>query len=169
SRSAILHITVLDPGGTLATQALVYTLPNSEIRKVSGGWQAEISSERLSSDKKVTVYAEISDKNFKEKAEVEAIPGKHVTVEIKFTPPPEAEVSGRVVDEAGKPVQGVTVLIVGFENEAVTTSEEGLFRLPAHAASGAQVHIRAQKTGMKETTLWHLAGELMEIMIRKGE
>lgn len=167
--SATLHITVLDPEGSLEDDAHVTTSPGGEIRKTDGGWQAEIPSERLSSDNRVTVYAEAADKGFKGKADAEAVGGKHVAVEIRLIPPPEAEVSGRVVDESREPVSGAKVSVTGFENEAVTTAADGLFRLPAHAPDGDQVRIRVHKQGMKETTLWHIAGEPLEIMVRKGE
>jgi hypothetical protein len=63
---------------------------------------------------------------------------------IHLTADTSATIGGVVLDAHGKSVAGATVSIPGH-TEAVETDKMGNFTLPAHAATGQIVQLRAQK------------------------
>jgi hypothetical protein len=69
------------------------------------------------------------------------------------------QVRGIVADESGKGIAGALVSVVGYQNEAVKTTEGGNFTLPAHAADGQQVLLHAEKEGHEAANQWHPAGD----------
>jgi hypothetical protein len=66
------------------------------------------------------------------------------TVEIQLDRDASATVRGIVVDERGRSVAGADVSVPGYTDVAIT-DRMGNFMLPAHAADGQIVRVRAQK------------------------
>jgi sugar lactone lactonase YvrE len=74
-------------------------------------------------------------------------------------------VRGDVIDEHRRSVVGARVSIVGYPDVAVT-NEEGNFVLPAHAADGQIVQVRAQKDQLVGTMAVP-AGRPVELVVRR--
>ena len=66
------------------------------------------------------------------------------TATIRLHHPPNATLRGTVQDQRGRSVAGAQVAISGYP-DVVTTDVMGNFALPAHAAEGQVVTVRAQK------------------------
>ena len=81
-----------------------------------------------------------------------------MTATVPLRADTSALVRGIIVDSAQRALAGVRVSIVG-QSESVMTKEDGAFSLPAHAADGQQVQLRAEKTGIPPVTQWHQAGD----------
>ena len=86
-------------------------------------------------------------------------------MEIQLEKDTSAVVRGDVLDEHGRLVAGARVSIPGYPDVAVT-NEEGNFVLPAHAADGQIVQVRAQKDNLVGT-LSVPAGKAVELVVKR--
>lgn len=86
-------------------------------------------------------------------------------MEIQLEKDTSAMVRGDMVDEHGRSVAGARVSIPGYPDVAVT-DEMGNFVLPAHAADGQIVQVRAQKDKLVGT-LSVPAGKAVELVVKR--
>jgi hypothetical protein len=57
------------------------------------------------------------------------------------------------------------VSVIGYGEEAVTTSTDGSFVLPAHAAIGQSVRLHVEKEGYVPVDQYHPAGDEPAVII----
>ncbi len=75
------------------------------------------------------------------------------------SPTPPVLIGGIVVDIDGQAVAGARVSVMSYGEESVITGEDGQFVLPAHAAYGNEVHLRAEKADYLPAEEWPFAGD----------
>jgi hypothetical protein len=114
---------------------------------IKGGWQIDINPASVPADRKLTIWATKDNGILKGSAEYVLGDDYNPTVFVKLQKDDSAKVIGQVNDSKGQPLSGAVVYINGYQYEKVTTSETGLFELPAHAAGNEHVHLFVQKPG----------------------
>lgn len=81
----------------------------------------------------------------------------------------ETTIGGMTVDVANRAVAQVKVFVLGYSTEAFTTQDDGTFVLPAHAAKGESVHVRAEKPGWEPVEEYPYAGDhTVKLLMRKA-
>lgn len=148
-----VRVTVLDPSGTPVENAKVWSSIGGEPKKVPGGWEFELPAASAAA---ATFYASVAESFLTGKTEVDV--AKTRTAAIQLARDASAVVRGAVLDARGAGVAGARVSVAGYDAEAVRTGEGGGFQLPAHAAAGQQVLMRAEKAGYAPASQWHPAG-----------
>jgi hypothetical protein len=124
--------------------AQVISSNGGEPKKIEGGWEFDIPPQSRPADGKLKLFA--SEKNAFLAGNSTLVLDKDYfpTVEIQLDRDTSAIVRGVVIDEHSRSVAGAHVSIPGYPDVA-TTDEMGNFVLPAHAADGQIVRLRAQK------------------------
>ena len=59
----------------------------------------------------------------------------------------------------GQPIEGASVSVFGYEDEAVATSPTGNFEIEAHSLIGLQVRITAAKEGYAPVPRFYRVGD----------
>ncbi len=152
------RVTVIGPRGTPVDDAKVWSSIGGEPKKVSGGWQFDIPEASIQEDRTVAFYASRESGFLFGKREVH-LRDLNSAIAVKLERDESASVRGVVVDATGNAVSGARVSVAGYGKEAVATEENGSFTLPAHAAEGQQVLLRAEKEGYEAASQWHPAGD----------
>jgi len=152
------RVTVVGPTGTPVENAKVWSSIGGEPKKVSGGWQFDIPEANVPADRTVTFYASRKSEFLNGKQEVR-IQDLNAAITVELKPDKSATVRGVVVDVNDDAVSGARVSVTGHGKDAVVTDSSGSFSLPAHAANGQEVLLRAQKEGYETATQWHPAGD----------
>ena len=153
-----MRVNVTDPKGRAIADAVVTNSLGNHADKKVGAWQFEIPKQVLPADGRVTVYASVPDAFLHGAKDVVLDGDLYPAVTVIVGPDEAARVRGIVQDPAGKALAGVRVSVEGYGGESLVTDDTGSFALPAHAADGQQVALRAEKAGYQPTTLWHPAG-----------
>lgn len=132
-------------GESLVPDANVISLNGGEPKKIDGGWEFDIPPQSRPADGMLKLFA--SEKNSFLAGSSTLVLDKDYfppTVEIQLDRDTSAIVRGVVIDEHNRSVAGAHVSIPGYPDVAIT-DEMGNFVLPAHAANGQIVRLRAQK------------------------
>lgn len=150
-----IRVTVLDPQGLPVDDAEVHS-PRGEVQKVSGGWEIELPVASKPEGGEIEVWASKPAAFLKGESLVKLGKDFRTGVTIRLEPLPPVKVHGTVVDDTGRPISGARVRVSGHEKSVVTGSD-GQYELPAQAAEGQSVRLRATKDGL-EADQWHPAG-----------
>jgi len=160
-----IRATVLGPGRmpVPVDDAKPWSSLGGEPKQVAGGWQFDIPTASRPRDGQVTIYAQRD--SCRGNTSLHLKDDFNPACTIKLICDTGAEVRGIVEDDSGTAVEGVQVSVVGYGQEAVTTTSAGSFTLPAHAAQGESVRLHAQKLGYTSTNQDHPAGGLPATLI----
>jgi hypothetical protein len=139
-----VRVVVLGTDKMPDNDAQVISSNGGEPKQVEGGWEFDIPPQSRPADGKLKLFA--SEKNAFLAGNSTLVLDKDYfpTVEIQLDRDTSAIIRGDVIDEQRRPVAGAHVWIPGYPDDAVT-SVRGNFALPAHAADGQIVRLRAQK------------------------
>jgi len=151
-----IRVTVLDAQGFPVDDATIHS-PRGEVQKVASGWEIALPVASKPEDGELVVRASKPEAFLKGESTVELGKDFQPSVTIRLEPLPPDTVHGTVVDASGRSISGARVWIAEHE-ESVVTGPDGQFELPAHAAEGQSVRLRATKDGL-EADLWHPAGK----------
>ena len=164
-----VRVNVLDAQGSQVNGAEVISSIGGEKQKIQGGWQFVIPEGQVPADKQATFRAEQKNAFLRGDSTITLGSDHNPSIEITLVPDRSATISGLVVDENNNAITGALVFVVGYDAEAITTSETGGFTLAAHAADGQEVQLRAQKGGHKGMTELHPAGSLPVTLLLERE
>jgi len=160
----IVRVFVLGVDKQPVDDALVTSSNGGEAKKIQGGWEFDIPPQSRPADSKLKLFA--SEKNAFLAGNSTVVLDKDYfpAVEIQLERNTSSVVRGVVIDEHRRSVVGAHVSIPGYPDVAVT-DEMGNFVLPAHAADGQIVQVRAQKDQLVGT-LSVPAGKPVELVLR---
>ena len=146
--------------------AQVISSNGGEPKKVEGGWEFDIPPQSRPADGKLKLFA--SEKNaFLAGSSTLALDKDYFpTVEIQLDRDTSATVRGDVIDEHRRSITGARVSIPGYSDVAVT-DEMGNFILPAHAADGQMVRLRAQKDQLTADVSVPAGNAPVELILRR--
>jgi hypothetical protein len=135
---------VLRPDKSPVDDARVISSNGGEPKKIEGGWEFDIPPQARPADGKLRLFA--SEKNaFLAGSSTLVLDRDYFpTVEIQLERDTSAIIRGDLIDEHRRPVAGAHVWIPGYSDDTLS-DERGNFALPAHAADGQMVRLRAQK------------------------
>jgi hypothetical protein len=136
-----------------------------EPKKVEGGWEFDIPPQSRPADGKLKLFASEQNAFLAGSSTLVLDKDYFPTVEIQLERDTSATVRGDVIDEHRRPVAGAHVWIPGYSDDAVT-DERGNFVLPAHAADGQIVRLRAQKD-QATADISTPAGASAELMLKR--
>jgi hypothetical protein len=139
-----VRVTVLGTDKQPVDDARVTSSNGGEPKKVEGGWEFDIPPQTRPADGKVTLSASVRSAFLAGRSTLILEKDYFPTTEIQLARDTSAMVRGVVIDGHRRSVAGAHVSIPGFPDIGVT-DEMGNFLLPAHAADGQMVHLRAQK------------------------
>ena len=161
----IVRVFVLGVDKQPVDDALVTSSNGGEAKKIQGGWEFDIPPQSRPADSKLKLFA--SEKNAFLAGNSTVVLDKDYfpAVEIQLERNTSSVVRGVVIDEHRRSVVGAHVSIPGYPDVAVT-DEMGNFVLPAHAADGQIVQVRAQKDQLVGT-LSVPAGRPVELVVRR--
>lgn len=160
-----VRVVVLKPDQSLGDDAQVRSSTGGELKMVEGGWELDIPPQTRPADGKVVLFASLEDEFLKGNGTLVLGQDYYPTVTIQLVADTSAVVRGIVVDENLVAIAGATVSIAGYSDEAVS-DRMGNFALPAHAAKGQMVEIRAQK-GRLVGRLSAPAGKVVEVILSR--
>jgi hypothetical protein len=161
----IVRVFVLGLDKQPVEDASVTSSNGGEAKKIQGGWEFDIPPQSRPADGKLKLFA--SEKNAFLAGNSTLVLDKDYfpAAEIQLEQDTSAVVRGDVIDEHGRSVVGARVSIPGYPDAAVT-DDMGNFVLPAHAADGQVVQVRAQKDQLVGT-LSVPAGKTVELVIKR--
>jgi len=161
----IVRVFVLGVDKQPVDDALVTSSNGGEAKKIQGGWEFDIPPQSRPADSKLKLFA--SEKNAFLAGNSTVVLDKDYfpAVEIQLERNTSSVVRGVVIDEHRRSVVGAHVSIPGYPDVAVT-DEMGNFVLPAHAADGQMVQVRAQKDQLVGT-LSVPAGRTVELVVKR--
>jgi hypothetical protein len=139
-----VRVVVLGLDGLPVTDAKVVCSTGGEVKKTDAGWEFDIPPQTRPPDGKIVLFASSQKAFLKGSSTLSLGQNYFLTSEIQLTADTSAVVRGIVMDEHRKAVSAATVSISGYP-EVVMTDQTGTFVLPAHAAEGQVVQLRAQK------------------------
>ena len=139
-----IRISVLGPDHSPIVNAHVSSSIGGEPKKVEGGWEFDIPPQTRPADDKVVLFATVEDAFLSGSYTLFLDQDYYPTAMIQLTSDTSAVIRGIIVDQHRRSVGGVSVAIPGYPDVAVT-DKMGNFILPAHAAVGQIVQVRAQK------------------------
>jgi hypothetical protein len=160
-----VRATVVGLNGSPIEDARVWSDLGGEPKRVSGGWEFAVPAENLPEDSMMTVFAEHPATFSRARESFQLRNTSSVSLSLQLQRDTSAEIRGTVVDETGRSIGDVRVSVAGYANEAVLTGQGGGFRLPAHAANGQQVLLRAEKQGFRSTSIHHPAGGMPATLV----
>jgi len=158
-----LRVTVVNPQNVPVEDARVWSSFGGEPKRVAGGWEFDIPEESKPKEGKLTVHASKESAFLTGQAELTLGNDRNPAVTINLKRDDSAKIRGQVVDVKNRSVAGARVFVIGYEAESVLTKEGGNFELPAHAATGQEVFLHAEK-GNLAAKLWYPAGEAPAII-----
>lgn len=153
-----LRVLVLGTSGAPVEDARIWTSVGGETKKVSGGWEIDIPWSSRPAGGKTTIYASKESAFLVGSQEVSLGESLTSSATLRLAPGHFQSVRGVVVDPEGRSLGDVRVSVVGYGEDGVKTGANGEFFLPAHAADGQIVQLRAEKVGYLATTQFHPAG-----------
>lgn len=139
-----VRVVVLGPDKSPIEDAHVSSSTSGEPKKVESGWEFDIPPQTRPADGKVVLFASVKNAFLAGSSTLVLAQDYYPTITIQLTTDTSAMLRGVVVDEHRRSIAGATVSIVGYTDVA-TTDDMGNFVLPAHAAEGQIVQVRAQK------------------------
>jgi predicted secreted protein len=153
-----VRVSVIDLEQTLVEEAEIRSLPSGEVKKVSGGWEIDISAANKPANGVISIYVSKPSAFLKGQANLRLDKDPNPTVEIHLRSDTSARVKGKVMDSGGQAIAGAWVNVIGYERERVKTGPGGEFDLPAHKAEGQSVRLHAEMEGYTPEDQHHLAG-----------
>lgn len=153
-----VRVNVIDETGKPISAAEVTDSLGDAASSRVGAWQFEIPRQRRPADGKVTVFASIPSAFRHGSSELVLADDLFPSVSVTVQPDPGSTVSGIVSDAAGRPLSDAAVIVEGHDDERVVTTIDGTFTLPAHAAAGQQIMLRAEKRGFATSRQLEPAG-----------
>ena len=154
-----VRVVVLDDRQMPTNDAKVTCSIGGEVKKVEGGWECDIPAKSKPADGKMQAYAAVPDAFMTGHAELELKDDYSPATTIQLKQDTSALVLGIVTDESNQAIEGARVGVVGYDAEAVVTTDGGSFLMPAHKAKGQQVQLYAFKQGfIAGPPEWHQAG-----------
>jgi hypothetical protein len=161
-----VRVVVLGTNKLPDNDAQVISSNGGEPKKVEGGWEFDIPPQSQPADGKLKLFA--SEKNAFLAGSSTLVLDKDYfpTVEIQLDRDTSATVRGNVVDEHRRSVVGASVSIPGYTDVAVTDAM-GNFVLPAHAADGQIVRLRAQKDQLTAEVSIPAGDASVELMLKR--
>lgn len=160
-----VRISVLGIDKQPVNDALVISSIGGEPKKVEGGWEFDIPPQTRPADGKVILFASMKNAFLTGSSTLVLGRDYYPTATIQLATDTSAVLRGIVVDEHRRSVAGAQVSIPGYPDVAVTDNL-GNFVLPAHAADGQIVHVRAQKAELAGT-LSVPAGQSVEVIVKR--
>lgn len=161
----IVRVFVLGTDKQPVDDAQVTSSNGGEAKKIQGGWEFDVPPQSRPADGKLKLYASKKSSFLAGNSALILDKDYFPAVEIQLEQDASAVVRGDVIDERGRTVSGARVSIAGYPDIAVT-NEEGNFALPAHAADGQIVQVRAQKDRLVGT-LSVPAGKTVELVVKR--
>jgi hypothetical protein len=161
-----VRVVVLGTDKLPDNDAQVISSNGGEPKKVEGGWEFDIPPQSRPADGKLKLFA--SEKNAFLAGSSTLVLDKDYfpTVEIRLDLDTSAIVRGDVIDERRRSVAGASVSIPGYSDVA-TTDAMGNFVLPAHAADGQVVRLRAQKGQLAADVSVPAGNAPVELMLKR--
>lgn len=151
-----VRVTVLGPDQSTVEDAEVRSSIGGESKIVQGGWEFDIPPQTRPADGKLMFFASEKDAFQTGSSTLVLDRDYFPTTTIQLSSDTSALIRGNVVDVHGRSVAGAKVSVLGYSDVDVT-GEAGAFVLPAHAADGQIVQVRAEK-GLLVGTLSAPAG-----------
>jgi hypothetical protein len=145
--------------------ARVTSSAGGEPKKIQGGWEFDIPPQSRPADGKLKLFASVKNAFLAGNSTLVLDKDYFPAVEIQLGQDTSAMIRGVVLDDHGRSVIGAHVSIPGYPDIAVT-DEMGNFVLPAHAADGQIVQVRAQKDQLVGT-LSVPAGKPVELVVKR--
>jgi len=161
-----VRISVLGTDKQPVDDAHVTSSNGGEPKKVEGGWEFDIPPQSRPADGKVTFFASVKSAFLAGRSTLVLGKDYFPTTQIQLGRDTSAMVRGIVIDERRRSVAGAHVWIPGYPDIAVT-DEMGNFVLPAHAADGQIVHLRAQKDQLTADVSVPAGNEPAELVVRR--
>jgi hypothetical protein len=143
----------------------VISSTGGEAKKIQGGWEFDIPPQSRPADGKLKLFAPERNAFLAGNSTLVLDKDYFSAVEIQLKQDTAATIRGVVLDQHGKSVAGARVSIPGYADIAVT-GDMGNFVLPAHAADGQIVKVRAQKDQLLGT-LSVPAGTTVELVVKR--
>jgi hypothetical protein len=137
-----------------------------EPKRVKGGWEFDIPPQSRPADGKLELFASLKNAFLTGKSTLVLDKDYFPTTEIPLAQDTSAMVRGIVIDEHRRSVAGAQVSIPGYSDFAVT-DKMGNFVLPAHAADGQMVHLRAQKDERTADVSAPAGNESVELVLKR--
>jgi hypothetical protein len=160
-----IRIVVLDTAKQPVNDADVTSNVGGDLKKGSFNWEFDLAPQTRPADGKVTFFATVKN-SYLVGSSILPLGNKYfldVTIQLQELPP--AMVRGVVEDESGRSVVGAKVAVSGYTEIAITNGL-GNFVLPAHAAEGVMVSVRAEKGNLVAEDLVP-AGRSAVLVVRK--
>lgn len=151
----VVRVLAVDPQGQPVDGTEVVSSLGGEKQEVSGGWEINIPAANRPADGRLEVHVTKDSAFLSGSASVTL--GEERSVSVPLTTQ-EVDVRGVVESPDGTGLGGVRVSVAGYGDEGVLTENDGSFQLPAHAADGQSVLLRAQKDGFDPVQEWVIAG-----------
>jgi hypothetical protein len=161
-----VRVIVLGPDHFPIDDAHVTSSIGGEPKKVEGGWEFDIPPQSTPAERTVVFYASVKNAFLTGQSTVSLAGGYYSTTTIQLVSDTSAMLRGIVVDERHRSAAAATVSIVGYPDEVVTDNQ-GNFSLPAHAAEGQMVQVRAQKDQLIGNLSVPAGKEAVEIMLKR--
>lgn len=161
----IVRVFVLGIDKQPVDDASVTSSNGGEPKKIQGGWEFDIPPQSRPADGKLKLFASVKSAFLAGDSTLILDKDYFPSVEIQLEQDTPAVVRGDVIDDHGRSVSGAHVSIPGYP-DVVMTDGEGNFVLPAHAADGQIVQVRAQKDQLVGT-LSVPAGKTVELVVRR--
>jgi hypothetical protein len=158
-----VRIVVLGLDQAPVDDAHVSSSIGGEPKRVESGWEFDIPPQIRPADGKVVLFASLKDAFLSGSSTLFLARDYYPTTTIQLISDTSAVVRGVVVDKHHRSVVGATVSIAGYQ-ETVHTDSMGNFVLPAHAADGQIVQVRAQKDRLQGSVSVP-AGKPVELVI----
>jgi len=160
----IVRVFVLGLDKQPVEDARVTSSNGGEAKKIQGGWEFDIPPQSRPVGGKLKLFASEKNAFLAGNSTVALDKDYFPAVEIQLEQDTSAVVRGVVIDAHGRSVAGARVSIPGYTDVAVT-DEMGNFVLPAHAADGQIVQVRAQKNQLVGT-LSVPVGRSVELVVK---
>jgi hypothetical protein len=139
-----VRVVVLGPDKSPTDDAHVISSNGGEPKKVDGGWELDVPPQTRPADNALKVFARVKNAFLTGNATVVLDKDYFPTVEIQLDRDSSASIRGVVIDEHHRSVAEARVSIPGY-SDVTETDRMGNFVLPAHAADGQIVQVRAEK------------------------
>lgn len=163
-----VRVMVVDPKGVPIDEnnARVWSSLGGETKKVSGGWEIDVTNDSKPAGGKLTVFAQVASA-FLNGRETVVLAGDHSpALTLALHPDDTAKIAGTVFDESGQRARSAIVYVVGYQSEGTSTNDTGYFELKAHKAEGQQVELHAEAHG-KSADAYRPAGhDLAELRLQ---
>jgi len=159
-----IRIVVLEPNGEPTGEAKPIPSVGGDLKQGNSNWEFDLAPQTKPLDGKVTFYASMKDAYLSGSSTITLAENYYPTVTVQLRKLVSVTIRGTVVDGDQRSVKNALVSVPGF-GDIATTDEMGNFSLPAHAAEGELITVRAQK-GDLVAEISVIAGKNAELVLR---